>query len=211
MGALWLWQQVNVSWIEVSWAGGSRWLMWRSLTPAETDAQSLTTQEKPNLQPEDFFSPSACVDTVQSVLVLLWHSLSFPDDFPLQRAASCVWHIGMWRASSIQDWANVGYTPGTWDRWDAGLHRHIYRRSIAVSIDCVQSSIRVQCPQWKRTGQTLRGSSGLMRTTKDTDTAHVFVGYRGKGSDKGWKNKNWRKLVKIPKPSRCFREAHRAK
>lgn len=117
MGTLWLWQHVNVSWIEASWAGGSRWLMWRSLTPAERYSKnSLTTQEKPNLHPEDFFSPSACVDTVQSFLVLLWHSLSFPDDFLLQRAASCVRHTSvcgepLWSRTRLTSAARL--EPGT--------------------------------------------------------------------------------------------------
>lgn len=80
MEALWLWQHVNVDGSVV----GRR----ESLTDVEItntcrdpcSKNSLTTQEKSNLKPEDLFSPSACTDTDESFPVLLWHSLSFPHE-----------------------------------------------------------------------------------------------------------------------------------
>lgn len=163
MGALRLWQHVKVSWIETTWTGGSRWLMWRSLTPAETDPQRTAWQ--PILQPEN---PNVCVYTVQSFPTLLPYSQSLPGGFPPpERSLLWTTHISTRRASSILEWTN-SYMPRTMGRWDAVLHWHFYRRSIVILIDCVQTSITVQCSQWKRTGQILWGSSGLARTNADT-------------------------------------------
>lgn len=75
---------------------------------------SLTTQEKPNLHPEDVFQ-SICMCRYRPKLP--GSPLTFPELsrwLPTPESSFlCMTHIGMWRASSIQDRANVGYTPGT--------------------------------------------------------------------------------------------------
>lgn len=63
---------------------GDHWHLQRPMLKEQSDNPGET-------QPGLF----SCVDTVQSLLVLLWHSLSLPDDFPIQRPASCVRHTSV--------------------------------------------------------------------------------------------------------------------
>lgn len=155
MKLFWHWRHMYASCLRAGGRKEADWCGDRSLTPAGTDPQRTVWQPRAT-QPaaRGLFKIQTQVYIVRKILI-----------------------------SFFSTRIKYEQMPGTRDRWDFGFHRCIYSRSIVILIDCLQSFIYVQCPQWKRTivmrELRNRGSAhsrtlaGQMRTTEDVDTAET--------------------------------------